>query len=64
MARGLKKENNGKGKRLATQQSVDQAIKSICDFIRRGNCTGAMQADFLAQSYEYIDENTGGSTTP
>jgi len=35
-----KKNNN---KRHATQQSVDQAVKSICDVIRRGNCAGAMQ---------------------
>jgi type I restriction enzyme M protein len=41
MARGPKK--NGNGKRLATQQSVDQAVKSICDIMRRGNCAGAMQ---------------------
>jgi type I restriction enzyme M protein len=34
---------NGNGRRLATQQSVDQAVKSICDIIRRGNCAGAMQ---------------------
>ncbi|HEY6000549.1 MAG TPA: N-6 DNA methylase [bacterium] len=30
-------------KRLPTQQSVDQAVKSICDIMRRGNCAGAMQ---------------------
>ena len=43
---GRKKNNgngNGKGKRLAIQQSVDQAVKSICDIMRRGNCAGAMQ---------------------
>ncbi len=38
-----KKNNNGNGRRLATQQSVDQAVKSICDIMRRGNCAGAMQ---------------------
>ncbi len=45
MARGRNKNNNvnGNGKRLATQQSVDQAVKSICDIMRRGNCAGAMQ---------------------
>lgn len=43
MVRGRKKNNNGNGKRLATQQSVDQAVKSICDIMRRGNCAGAMQ---------------------
>jgi type I restriction enzyme M protein len=45
MARGRKKNNNGNGngKRLATPQSVDQAVKSICDIMRRGNCAGAMQ---------------------
>ena len=37
------KNSNGNGKRLATQQSVDQAVKSICDIMRRGNCAGAMQ---------------------
>jgi len=45
MARSRKKNMNGNGnnKHLATQQSVDQAIKSICDIMRRGNCAGAMQ---------------------
>jgi type I restriction enzyme M protein len=38
-----KKDNNGNGRRHATQQSVDQAVKSICDIMRRGNCAGAMQ---------------------
>src|SRR5438093_11739915 len=31
------------GKRHATQQSVNSAIKSICDVMRRSNCAGAMQ---------------------
>jgi len=35
------KDNNGK--RLATQQSVNGAIKSICDIMRRSNCAGALQ---------------------
>jgi len=35
------KANNGK--KLATPQSVDQAVKSICDIMRRGNCAGALQ---------------------
>ena len=38
-----KKRNSGNGKKLATQQSVDQAVKSICDIMRRGNCAGALQ---------------------
>jgi type I restriction enzyme M protein len=37
----MKRNNNGK--RLATQRSVDQAIYSICNIMRRGNCAGAMQ---------------------
>lgn len=37
----MAKRNNNK--RLATQQSVDQAVKSICDIMRRGNCAGALQ---------------------
>ncbi|MFA4985099.1 MAG: N-6 DNA methylase [Candidatus Brocadiia bacterium] len=41
MAQGQKR--NGNGKRHATQQSVDQAVKSICDIMRRGNCAGALQ---------------------
>lgn len=36
-------KKNGNGRRLPTQQSVDQAVKSICDIMRRGNCAGAMQ---------------------
>jgi type I restriction enzyme M protein len=35
--------NGGNGKRLATQQSVNSAIKSICDIMRRSNCAGALQ---------------------
>ena len=39
----IKNNNKTNGKRLASQQSVDQAVKSICDIMRRGNCAGAMQ---------------------
>jgi type I restriction enzyme M protein len=35
--------NNNNGKRLATPQSVNSAIKSICDIMRRSNCAGALQ---------------------
>jgi len=38
-----RRNNNSNGKRLVTQQSVDQAVKSICDIMRRGNCAGALQ---------------------
>ena len=34
---------NNNGKRLATQQSVNSAVKSICDIMRRSNCAGALQ---------------------
>ena len=30
-------------KTLSTQQSVNAAIKSICDIMRRSNCAGALQ---------------------
>ncbi len=45
MAYGQKKNatGNANGRKLATQQSVDQAVKTICDIMRRGNCAGAMQ---------------------
>ena len=44
----VRKDDNGNGKRLATQQSVDHEVKSICDIMRRGighgyhrsKCTG------------------------
>src|SRR5437667_12534566 len=40
----MARRNNGSNRRrLVTQQSVDQAVKSICDIMRRGNCAGAMQ---------------------
>jgi len=39
----MAKRTSNNNKRLATQQSVDQAVKSICDIMRRGNCAGAMQ---------------------
>src|SRR3989475_9373882 len=31
------------GKRLTTPQSVDAAVKAICDIMRRSNCAGALQ---------------------
>jgi len=34
---------NANGRPLATQQSVNSAIKSICDIMRRSNCAGALQ---------------------
>jgi len=34
---------NGNGRRLATPQSLDAAVKSICDIMRRSNCAGALQ---------------------
>ena len=40
MARATKKIN---GKRLATPQSLNGAVKSICDIMRRSNCAGALQ---------------------
>lgn len=36
-------KGNGNGKRLNSQQSVNGAVKSICDIMRRSNCAGAMQ---------------------
>lgn len=42
MARAAKK-SNGNGKVLATQQSVNQVVWSICDIMRRSNCAGALQ---------------------
>src|SRR5438067_3502811 len=38
-----KKSTNGNGRRLAGQQSVNSAVKSICDIMRRSNCAGALQ---------------------
>ena len=44
MARGPRANSgNGNGKRLATQQSVNGAVKAICDIMRRSNCAGALQ---------------------
>lgn len=34
---------NRKDRRLATPQSVNAAIKAICDIMRRSNCAGALQ---------------------
>ncbi|MGH7415858.1 MAG: N-6 DNA methylase [Candidatus Rokuibacteriota bacterium] len=34
---------NGNGKRLVSQQSVNAAVKAICDIMRRSNCAGALQ---------------------
>jgi type I restriction enzyme M protein len=36
-------QRTNNGKRLATQQSLNGAVKSICDVMRRSNCAGALQ---------------------
>ena len=33
-------QTNGNGKKLVTQQSVNSAVKGICDIMRRSNCAG------------------------
>jgi type I restriction enzyme M protein len=38
-----KQKNSGNGKKLGTQQSVNSAVKAICDIMRRSNCAGALQ---------------------
>lgn len=43
MARGRRRNGNGNGRRLSTQQSANAAVKSICDIMRRSNCAGALQ---------------------
>src|SRR5438128_1153974 len=37
-----KKTNNGNGKKHVTPQSLNAAVKSICDIMRRSNVAGAM----------------------
>lgn len=37
------RNGSANGRRLATQQSVNAAIKAICDIMRRSNCAGALQ---------------------
>ncbi|MBI2190730.1 MAG: N-6 DNA methylase [Planctomycetes bacterium] len=39
----MSKKSANNNKPLATQQSVNGAIKSICDIMRRSNCAGALQ---------------------
>jgi len=39
----MAKRANSSGRKHATQQSVDLAIKSVCDIMRRGNVTSALQ---------------------
>lgn len=36
-------KKNGNGKRLNSPSSVNSAVKSICDIMRRSNCAGALQ---------------------
>ena len=38
-----KNRDPANGRRLATQQSVNATVKSICDIMRRSNCAGALQ---------------------
>jgi type I restriction enzyme M protein len=39
----MSKKRSGRENGLSSQQSVDQAIWSICDIMRRGNCASALQ---------------------
>lgn len=39
----MAKAKNNNGKKFNGQQSVNSAVKSICDIMRRSNCTGALQ---------------------
>ena len=41
MARPTKRNRNGR--QFTTQQSLNGAVKSICDVMRRSNCAGALQ---------------------
>jgi type I restriction enzyme M protein len=41
MARAARKNSNGR--LFTTQQSLNAAVKSICDVMRRSNCAGALQ---------------------
>ena len=43
MTRNQNPASNANGKRHATPQSLNAAIKSICDIMRRSNCAGAMK---------------------
>jgi type I restriction enzyme M protein len=43
MPRGRATARASNGRRLVTQGSVNTAIKSICDIMRRSNCAGALQ---------------------
>jgi type I restriction enzyme M protein len=43
LARGRKPNGNNAERRLTTQSSVNAAVKSICDIMRRSNCAGALQ---------------------
>lgn len=43
MAASRAKKTKGNGKSLTGQASVNSAIKSICDIMRRSNCAGALQ---------------------
>jgi len=36
-------KKNGNGKKLSSPGSVNAAVKSICDIMRRSNCAGALQ---------------------
>ncbi len=39
----LKKPRKASAKKHASPQSLNAAIKSICDIMRRSNCAGALQ---------------------
>jgi len=39
----MSRNANGIGRKLATPQSVNAVVKSICDIMRRSNCAGALQ---------------------
>src|SRR5213080_3261528 len=42
-AKGAKNANGKAPKKHGSQQSVDAAVWSVCDIMRRGNCASALQ---------------------
>lgn len=49
MARRRKPSATG-NERLSTPQSVNAAVKSVCDIMRRSNCAGVRQAMWYPRS--------------
>lgn len=63
MPRG-RRNADGSGRRLTSPQSVNAAVKAICDIMRRSNCAGALQYVPELRAWARVPSSSPSAATP